>query len=438
MTVAMLTVVSKAVSFAKDATIAHRFGTADELDAFMLAFTFLSFGATVLSGGLPEAFLPLYCELKQLGRPRRAHRFALHATGIHAVCLLVTAIAAWQLAPSVITLTTRGFSPEKQALAIGLMQQLVPFLFCFGLACHLAVWLRADKRFAVSSAAPMLIPGGIILSIVLGAPDSGVERLVVGATWGSAAHVLVLGSVIAFQVFRRSEAPRRTLRLVEPAVRTMLLRTGLYLMAGIAFSSAVVVDQSMAAWLESGSVAVLSYTEKICGIILALTAGPACDVLFPYFSEAVARRDWVGLKKQIRQSILWITGVALPPMMVLLALAPWVVGLLFQHGEFTTSDTERVAHVLRFAALQIPFYILGGLLSRVIVSLQTSQFILMMSVATVALNAGLNWMLMWSMGPAGIALSTVLVHLTVSLVAAIYVIRVIRIREARPVEGGNS
>ncbi len=47
-TVAALTLAAKAVSFFKDATVAHQFGTADQLDAYVLAFTFWSFLASVL------------------------------------------------------------------------------------------------------------------------------------------------------------------------------------------------------------------------------------------------------------------------------------------------------------------------------------------------------------------------------------------------------
>ena len=430
MTVAILTVVAKGVSFLKDATVAHHFGTADALDAYMLAFTFLAFGATVLGGGLPESFLPVYVDVKNQSGATQANRFAIQASAIQLLTLLVAAVLAWLLAPALIVATTHGFGETKQLLAIDLMRRLIPVLICYGLAHQLAIWLRADKLFGVSAAAPMLIPAGIILMLVWAGSDAGVDDLVAGTIWGAAAHLLVLAMVLGWRMHRLGEMPRRVLRSAEPAIGGMIRRAGPFLMAGIVFSSAIVVDQAMAAWLESGSVAVLGYTEKSCGIILALTAGPACDVLFPYFSEAAARKDWAGLKRQLLQSSGLIVGAALPAMLALLVFAPSIVQILFQRGEFDAGDTERVAHVLRFAALQIPFYILGGLLSRVVVSLQASRFILLMSIAALTLNAALNWLFMRSMGAAGIALSTACVHLLVSLVAGVYVFHVIRKREA--------
>ena len=48
--VALLTVFGKGVSFVKDAALARWFGTSDTMDAFVLAFGFLGFLASVLGG----------------------------------------------------------------------------------------------------------------------------------------------------------------------------------------------------------------------------------------------------------------------------------------------------------------------------------------------------------------------------------------------------
>ena len=199
-----------------------------------------------------------------------------------------------------------------------------------------------------------------------------------------------------------------------------------FVFAGAIFTSVVVVDQTMAAWLEPGSVAVLGYTDKVCGIVLALTATPACDVLFPYFADKVARQDWHGVRRQLFSSAGIILSFALPATLLLCWLAPLVIQTLFQRGTFSVMDTQRVAHVLRFAALQIPFYILGGLASRVVVALQATRFILVLSVIGLITNAFLNWILMQSMGVAGIALSSVVVQMLSAGMACLYVLRQIQ------------
>lgn len=428
--VAVLTVMSKGVSFVKDATVARQFGTGDAMDAFLVSFGLLTFLAALAGGGMPEAFLPVYTESALKSR-RRAHWMAVQGLAIHAASLLVLALGCYLIAPWFIQWATRGFSVEKQALAVQLLRGLLPFLLCFGLSYQLSAWLRADKKFLIATSAPMLIPLAIMLALFWQGAQATAHTLVHGTVAGAAAHSALLAAVLLPRLPRSPRFWALCLRRVEKRVGRIWKHAFHYLVAGGIFSSSVVVDQTMAAWLSPGSVAVLGYTEKLCGIILAVTVAPSSDVLFPYFADKVARQDWAGVKRQLFVSIGSILALAMPAVLFLCWLAPWVVATLFERGSFTSEDTQRVAHVLRFAALQIPFYIVGSLASRVVVAMQATQFILWVSGIGLLVNAGLNLLLMRSMGAAGIALSTVLVQLVSAVLACVYVLAQIRQRERK-------
>ncbi len=424
--VALLTVGSKAVSFLKDAAVARQFGTGDALDAFMLAFGFLTFLAALIGGGLPEAFLPMYAETLHQKSDEQAQRLAVQSCLVHALSLLLISAIVWFTAADWVQWATRGFSAEKQALATDLLRQLLPFLFCFGMSYQLGTWLRADKYFTLATMAPILVPLTIIGFLIADGSQTNVQTLVLGTLIGAVLHLLVLMIGVWRRLRPTLSFAMSCARQCEPGVWRVAQNTLPFLFAGGIFSSAVVVDQTMAAWLEPGSVAVLGYTEKVCGIILAVTAAPSCDVLFPYFADKVARNDWLGVRRQLFHSAAMILSLALPAVLLLCWQAPLVIHLLFERGSFTAHDTERVAEVLRFAALQIPFYILGSLASRVVVAMQATRFIVIVSALGLVGNASLNWLLMQKLGVAGIALSPVLVQMLTAGVACLYVLRQIR------------
>jgi putative peptidoglycan lipid II flippase len=428
--VAMLTVVGKIVAFAKDAVVAAKLGTADDLDAFMLVFGFFSFTATVLAGGLPESFVPAFAELRERRGRRRAERLGVQCSVWHFGALLLCGIVLVLAAPLVIGWTGHGFSAGKQALAAQLMRALLPFLLCFGLAQHLGAWLRAGKSFLLAASAPMLVPLGIVTALVIAGDQVDAWTLVAGTVWGAVANVAVMLIAIARKLPRSRSWWRCSLRHWEPGLRTVLCNALPFLIGGVAFGSAAVVDQTMAAWLSAGSVAVLSYSDKLCAIVLAVTAGPAADVLFPHFAELAARRDWSGLRKRLFASAGLIVSAALPMTLFLYLFAPWFVSTLFERGAFGPNDTQRVAEVLRFAAFQIPFYILGTVAARVAVSLQAARLMLVISFSALMLNAALNWLLMRHLGVAGIALSTVIVHGICAAATCAVCLAVIRRKEA--------
>lgn len=428
--VAMLTVVGKLAAFVKDAVVAAKLGTADELDAFMLVFGFLSFASTVLAGGLPESFLPAYAELRERRGLRRADRLGVQSTVWHFTALLICGLILSLIAPWLVAWATQGFAPAKQALAVKLLHGLLPFLLCFGLAQFLSAWLRAGKSFLLAASAPMLVPLGIVTAILVANDHVSAWTLVSGTVWGAVAHVAVLLIAVTRRLPRSPRWWRCCMLHWEPGLRTVLRNALPFLLGGVAFGSAAVVDQTMAAWLSAGSVAVLAYSDKLCAIVLAVTAGPASDVLFPHFAELAARRDWKGLRRRLFASAGIIVGAALPMTLFLGLFAPWIVATLFERGSFGPQDTQRVAEVLRFAAFQIPFYILGTVAARVAVSLQASPLMLAMSFGALVLNASLNWLLMRHIGVAGIALSTVIVHFVCSIAMCAICHSLIRRKEA--------
>jgi putative peptidoglycan lipid II flippase len=196
--VALLTMVGKIVAFAKDALVADKLGTADELDAFMLVFGFFTFAGSVLAGGLPESFVPAYAELRERRGLRRASRLGVQCAAFHFAALLICGVLLALVAPWVVAWTTKGFDPAKQALAVKLLRGLLPFLLCFGLAQHLGAWLRAGKTFLLTASAPMLVPLGIVIALLLAGNQVNAWTLVSGTVWGAVAHLTVLLVVALF------------------------------------------------------------------------------------------------------------------------------------------------------------------------------------------------------------------------------------------------
>jgi putative peptidoglycan lipid II flippase len=429
-TVAALTLVAKAASFFKDAAVAHRFGTADSLDAFLLSFSFLTFLAAVVGGGLPEAFLPAYAELNHKRGLRRAQRLGVQATVWNVITLGVIATFLFFAAPGIIEFTGRGFSVEKRMLSIETLRSLLPFLIFYGLTFHFSTWLRAEKCFALATTAPLLPPVMIIFCLLSAGSNASVQVLVVGTNVGVFLQLIVL-----FLALRRRMVPQKgsCLRLWEPANKIVLGNAIPYLLGGLIMNSAVIIDQAMAAWLEPGSVSTLSYADKVCGIVLALSATAASEAVFPFFAETVARREWQLVKRQLLQVTGAILLVAMPLVVGLIVFAPQIVGALFERGSFTSADTAKVAGVLRFTAMQIPFYIAGVLASRVAVSMQATRFTLVASIGAMGCNIVFNALLMRHMGVAGIALSTALVHLLSAVALYVYIFR--RLKKQGPQNG---
>lgn len=425
-TVAGLTLVARAAGFIKDAVVANHFGVAAALDAFLLAFGLHTFLAGMLASGLPSAMLPVHSELRHREDEATADRLAIQSALLHGLSLVLCAGVLVWVAEPLVGVMSKGFAPENRALTRRLLLELTPFLLCYGMTAHLGMWLRSKKNFVVAAASPILTPVAVIAFLLLAPGEVSIDALVYATNVGSALHLLVMLVAVHRLLPGRASGWWSTLGKWEADHKTVFRSAGPYLVAGLVLGATVVVDQAMAGWLAEGSVAVLSYSDKICGIVLALTAMAASEALFPFFADLVARKEWQALRHQLQQTLLLVAAVSIPLTLLMSWQAPLIVRLLFERGEFGADDTERVSHVLRFAALQVPFFITGVLLSRVVVSLQAKWVTLGLSVFSLCLNVALNAALMKTMGVAGIALSTVFVYLTSAAVMAVWVFRTIR------------
>ncbi len=430
LTVAGLTLLAKSMSFFKDAAVAGRYGTSESLDAFLLAFSLLSTLASMLGCGMPEAFLPAFSGVTHDRSLQQAHRLGVQMALFNATCLIALGCIMYVCAPYIIGFAARGFNVQNKALAVQSLRGLLPFFLCFGLTFHLSSWLRAQKKFFIASISPVVLPFIIIVCLLATGKQASIQTLVLGTNLGAIISLSCLVIAVFTQLPRSISWFRNCLQGWDPSSLIVVKNTLPYLLAATIMGSSTVVDQTMASWLEPGSVAVLNYSEKICGIILALTAIAASDALFPFFAETVARRQW----SEVRRQLLQVTGgmlvIALPLLAVLCVFAPQIVSLLFQRGEFGADDTARVAVVLRCAALQVPFYIMGILASRVAVSLQATKFMLFASIISMVLNVVCNAWFMHYLGVAGIALSTAMVHLVSAATFYIYIFRNIAQRTA--------
>jgi len=128
------------------------------------------------------------------------------------------------------------------------------------------------------------------------------------------------------------------------------------LVAGaLLMGSTDLVDQTMAAMLEHGSVAALNYARKIVNVTVVLGALPLSTAALPYFSQMIAKRDWVGCRRTLRTYSRLIILATVPITLALVIFSEPLVRIVFQRGAFTVTDTKIVSRVQAFLSLQVPF-----------------------------------------------------------------------------------
>jgi putative peptidoglycan lipid II flippase len=233
----------------------------------------------------------------------------------------------------------------------------------------------------------------------------GITSLAIGVIGGSIVQLLVQIPVLVQKGIRYQPF----LGLSHPALREM---RGLVL--GAVVSTAVVpinafVDRAMASGLQAGSISALAYAFRVFLLPVSLFAVPVYTVLLTDLSAAHHQGRQETFKDQAAAGLSLLFAVALPATAALLALATPLTRLLYERGQFTTSDVILTSQALMGFAVGTLAYGTSQVMVRLFNATKDTSTPAWVGVVSISLNASGDWVLMQFFGHWGIALVTSLV-----------------------------
>ena len=141
-------------------------------------------------------------------------------------------------------------------------------------------------------------------------------------------------------------------------------------------------------------------------------------VLFPSLSRLATRGDFDGFRSMVTGGLRQIAFLLIPASVICAVLAEPIVRLVYQRGDFTSSQTTVVAASLAAFALGLAFNGAMLMLNRAFFSLQAAWVPTGVALANLGLNAVLD-AIFYRFGIWGIPLSTSLVNIAGTVVLLI-------------------
>ncbi len=401
-----MSVVAKLATVAKELAIAGYFGTGEVVDAFLIAFLLPMFAISVLAGSFSAAMMPVYIRTRDSAGPVAAQQLFSSVMLLAVVFLIAVAIVLAALASLLLPLLGSGFSEQTMALTRSLYYWLLPVLVLTGIGHIYATAINASERFAVVALAPAITPICAVVFLLLLVNKWGIYALAVGTLFGAAIEL----SIMARAATQRGIPLLPRWGGITDEVRAVMGQYTPMIAGAFLMSSTVLVDQAMAAMLEPGSVATLNYANRVVAMILGIGAMALGTAVLPHFSRMVVAEDWRGVRHTFKVYARLILFFSVPLTALLFLFSESIIAMLFERGAFTAEDTQLVGQVQAYYLLQVPFYMLGILLVRLISSLGANHILMWGACISLPLNILLNYILMQWMGVSGIALSTVCVY----------------------------
>jgi putative peptidoglycan lipid II flippase len=400
--IAAATVLSKVLGFLREVALAARFGATSATDAYLVASLMPVLLVSVVGVALGVTVIPVLSEcLRQRGR-EAAFRLASNLLTIVLLLSGGLAVLGEVLAPQLVRIVSPGFEGPVYHLAVKLTRIMLPAMVFHVVSGLLTGILQALDHFAAPALVGLPFNLLIIGSIVFLGPTMGIAGVAVGTLAAIASQVAVQWPVLRRHGF--SYTP--ILDLQDPGVRKIGRLILPVLLGSSAAQIGLAVDRMLASGLVEGSISALNYAQKLSALPQGVVALAVSTVLYPKLSQAAAAKDWTGYRRALLTGIRLLTFLMLPMMVGLLVLREPIVRLLFERGAFDAHSTSATAFALFFFSLGLVTAAVGDLVAKAYFAVQDTATPLFVGIGAVAVNIGLNLLLIRPLAHGGLALGT--------------------------------
>ena len=384
-TFSFFTIISRLLGYLRDILIATFLGTGPLADAFFVAFRIPNtFRRLFSEGTFNAAFVPSYASELSQGR-EQANEFANSVFNLLILGLFFLVVVIEIFMPIFVFLIAPGFDGDNQKmeLVINLTRITFPFLFFISLASFFSAILNSHNRFAVASAAPIIL--NILLIAVLFYGRFLNDQLVFYLSYAvTIAGIIQL--VFLYIFVKKFYLPKITWQFkINEKVKIFFKK----LLPSI-FSSGVtqinILVGTIIASFQASAVSYLYYADRIYQINLAIAGIAIGTVILPQLSKYIQndkKEEIVLIQNKALELSLFLS---IPATIALLIGSEQIVSALFGYGAFDESGVKNSAKALFYFSLGLPAFSLIKVFSSFFFARHNTKIPFYISFFSVLLN----------------------------------------------------
>ena len=353
-TFSFFTIISRLLGYVRDILIAVFLGAGPLADVFFVAFRIPNtFRRLFSEGTFNAAFVPSYSSV--LGNKKKSQKFANNIFTLLIVGLFFLVLVIEIMMPIFVFLIAPGFEGDyqKMELAITLTRITFPFLMFISLASFFSAILNSHNKFAIASAAPIilniLLIGVLLFGKILN--DQLVYYLSYAVTISG-----ILQFIFLYFFVKKYFSPKIKLSFkIDDKIKNFFKK----LLPSI-FSSGVtqinILVGTIIASFQASAVSYLYYADRIYQINLAIAGIAIGTVILPQLSKYVKSNKKNKIKVIQNKALELSLFLSIPATIALLIASEEIISSLFGYGSFNELSVENSAKALFYFAIGLPAF----------------------------------------------------------------------------------
>ena len=383
-TFSFFTLISRLLGYIRDILIAIFLGTGFLADAFFVAFKIPNtFRRLFSEGTFNAAFVPSYSSV--LNNKKKSQDFASSIFNLLILGLFFLVLIIEILMPLFVFLIAPGFEGDyqKMELAVTLTRITFPFLMFISLASFFSAILNSHNKFAIASAAPIilniLLIGVLLFGKILN--DQLVYYLAYAVTGAG-----ILQLVFLYFYVKKYFSPNVNFSIkIDNKVKTFFKK----LLPSI-FSSGVtqinILIGTIIASFQTSAVSYLYYADRVYQINLAIAGITIDTVILPQLSKYVQKQNKEKINLIQNKALELSLFLSIPAAMALLIASEEIISSLFGYGSFDELSVKNSAKALFYFAIGLPAFSLIKVFSAFFFARHNTKLPFYISLTSILLN----------------------------------------------------
>jgi len=383
-TFSFFTIISRLLGYVRDILIAVFLGAGPLADAFFVAFRIPNtFRRLFSEGTFNAAFVPSYSSL--LKKKKLSENFANNIFNLLILGLFFLVLVIEIVMPLFVFLIAPGFEGDlqKMELAITLTRITFPFLLFICLASFFSAILNSHNKFAIASAAPIILNILLIGVLIFGKILN--DQLVYYLSYAVTLSGILQFIFLYFFVKKYFSLKLRIHIKIDQKVKTFFKK----LLPSV-FSSGVtqinILVGTIIASFQTSAVSYLYYADRVYQINLAIAGIAIGTVILPQLSKYVQdnKKEKINLiqNKALELSLL----LSIPAAIALLIASQEIISSLFGYGSFNEESVKNSGKALFYFGMGLPAFSLIKVFSTFFFARHNTKTPFYISLLSVLLN----------------------------------------------------
>ena len=373
--------------------IAWQFGISRDTDNFFFSYGLITFASTIFTAALRSSIVPFLTE-----RLANKEGFNKFLSTLFYYSIYVVSIACAVLLGVFLLLNhfIKGNFFFYLALSVPILFFTVQNAICYGV-------LNSMKQYYVAETSPFSRALVIYACIFFLGSIFGMSAVIIGYNLGELAKFLHLMYII-----KRKNKIELSRKLVDYAEIKPFLKEGSYqAISTTIISASPVIDKAVASFLIVGSVSILDYGNRLFMIFNVLFSSFLVIILSKWSEDVVKKRFNI---KKMNQTIISVFVITFTVFLLVVLFRSQIVYVLYP--KIHAADRGLIATVLVLNMAGFIFNSSNQVINRATLAFKSTNILVRISIIKSIINVVMDVVLAIKFGVIGIAVSTIIVHLS--------------------------